>query len=174
MAGVSMRIDVEDREVRAALGRLLRAGEDMSEALDAIGSGLEANIVDRFETGRGPGGRPWKPSIRVKKTGGQTLVDSGAAGLMGSITRDVGPRHVTVGTNKIYAAIHQFGGTIRAKAGGRLKFFIPGVGFRSPRQVAIPPRPFLGIDDADRAVVADELPKFLRRRWGGAGTGAAA
>jgi phage virion morphogenesis protein len=167
-----MRIDVEDREVRAALGRLVRAGEDMSEAMDAIGSGLEANVIDRFETGRGPGGRPWKPSIRARLAGGQTLVDSGR--LRGSITYRAGPRHVEVGTNVLYAAIHQFGGTIRAKAGGRLRFKIPGVGFRSPREVTIPPRPFLGIDDADRAVVDDMLGIFVRRRWGGAGAGARA
>lgn len=50
---------------------------------------------------------------------------------------------VRVGTNLEYAAIHEFGGVIRAKGGGKLTFEVePGV-WRSVRQVTIPARPYL-------------------------------
>lgn len=46
----------------------------------------------------------------------------------------------TVGTSVIYAAVHEFGALIRAKRVPYLKFNIPGVGWRSAKQVRIPAR----------------------------------
>lgn len=46
----------------------------------------------------------------------------------------------TVGTSVIYAAVHEFGATIRAKRAKYLRFKIPGIGFRSVKQVRIPAR----------------------------------
>jgi phage gpG-like protein len=48
---------------------------------------------------------------------------------------------VTIGSDRPYAAIHQFGGIIRPKSGGRLKFQVNGQWF-SAKQVTIPARPF--------------------------------
>jgi len=66
--------------------------------------------------------------------------------LRGSLTKRVtvsGGRVVAqVGTNVKYAAIHEYGGTIEAKGGGRLHFVIGGVHY-SPKSVKIPERPFL-------------------------------
>jgi len=49
----------------------------------------------------------------------------------------------SIGTNVVYARIHERGGIIRAKNQEFLTFNIPGVGFRKARSVTIPPRPFL-------------------------------
>lgn len=46
----------------------------------------------------------------------------------------------SVGTNLIYAPVHEFGAIIRAKRVKYLKFFIPGVGWRQKKQVTIPAR----------------------------------
>jgi len=47
-----------------------------------------------------------------------------------------------VGASAIYAAIHEFGGTITARASDYLKFSVGG-NFVSVKQVIIPPRPYL-------------------------------
>lgn len=66
--------------------------------------------------------------------------------LKNSIHRVAGRDQVEVGSNLVYARIHQFGG--QAGRG---------------RKVTIPPRPFLGIDDGDRTMILD----ILRRHVGG-------
>jgi len=72
---------------------------------------LLSSTRQRFRTGFGPDNTKWTPSQRSLKEGGQTLRDTGD--LLGSITGDFGEHFAAVGTNKLKAAIHQFGGTIK-------------------------------------------------------------
>ena len=75
-----------------------------------------------------------------------------------------------VGTNVVYAAIHQFGGIIpphiiRARRARALR--IPGIGFR--RAVhhpggTIPARPYLGLSDTDERVIQDLTEDWLRKK----------
>lgn len=155
-----IRIGIDDEAVAGALDRLLAAGSDLTPAMDAIGGALVLSTEERFEFERAPGGSPWPPSIRALVTGGKTLTDSGRLG--DSITHDAGRDSVRVGTNVRYAAVHQFGATISAKAAPLLVFRIPGLGLRRKKSVRIPARPFLGIDDDDRGRIADELTDYLR------------
>ncbi len=71
----------------------------------------------KINGGIGPANAPL--TVAVKKNS-KTLRDSGA--LMASIARSFSPNEASVGTNKSYAKIHQFGGTIKAK---RTWLFIP-------------------------------------------------
>lgn len=157
-SGPGFQVEIDDAQVRGILDRLVAAAEDLSPAMDRIGSMLVSSVLHRFETGQGPAGVPWKPSIRARVQGGQTLIDSGR--LRASITYIPGPSSVEVGTNAIYAAIHQFGGTIHAKSAPHLTFKIGGR-FVSKDHVTIPPRPFLGIDEGDRAEIANILRDHL-------------
>lgn len=159
MAGVAIRIDFDDEDVRRALAGLKDAAADLEPAMDEIGGYLTAATQRRFERGAGPDGKAWPPSIRARATGGRTLLDSGR--LANSITWRAGRNSVEVGTNVIYAAIHQLGGTIRAKTEKGLTFRIPGVGFRRKASVTIPARPFLGVDRGDRREIADILRDHL-------------
>lgn len=115
-------------------------------------------VSESFEQGVDPYGRPWLPSGR----GGQTLRDTGR--LLSSIA----PSGVTVegfrlSTNVKYAAIHNYGGIIRAKTPKGLVFrlrvgttFVGAKGQRLQRrrglfrwvrvmQVRIPRRTFIPI-----------------------------
>ncbi|BEQ14500.1 phage virion morphogenesis protein [Desulfoferula mesophila] len=67
------------------------------------------------------------------------------ASILPLITRDT-PDRVTaeVGTNVEYARIHELGGTIKPNRAEWLRFNIPGVGWRSAKEVRIPARPFMG------------------------------
>lgn len=64
--------------------------------------------------------------------------------LKGSIHQVAGRDQVEVGSNLIYARIHQEGG----KAGRGHK-------------VTIPPRPFLGLDDGDTNMIVEKLQAYL-------------
>ena len=66
----------------------------------------------------------------------------GSPGLRGSITTDVAYPYASVGSNIVYAAIHEFGGTIVPKSAPALVFKIGDQWVRTQR-VTIPPRPYL-------------------------------
>lgn len=145
-------ISVEGQaQIERVLAGLLKRFGNLKPLMERFGIVLEAGTIERFDTGRGPDGTPWLPSLRARTTGGKTLVDRGI--LRQSIRSIAGDDRVEIGSNIIYARIHQEGGTIAAKGDGRLKFRLPGIGWRSPHQVIIPARPFLGISADDR----DEL-----------------
>jgi phage virion morphogenesis protein len=117
MAG-ELRVDVKDEAVLQALERLrlgLPFSGDMSPAMRDMARVLKTGALLRFRTGKAPDGTKWKDSRRVAQGGGQTL--SLTRRLRNSITTSFDRTSATVGTNAVYAAIHQFGGVIRAKKG---------------------------------------------------------
>jgi phage gpG-like protein len=87
----------------------------MSPATRSMARVLKTGAQLRFRSMRGPDGTPWKSSHRASQEGGQTL--SLSRHLRTSIDSAYDRNSATVGTNVAYAAIHQFGGVIRAKKG---------------------------------------------------------
>ena len=90
----------------------------------------------------GDAAMPWRPSQRAIEDGGLTLTDTGH--LRQSITAASDATSAIIGTNLVYAAIHQNGGTIRAKgaaAGGKKALKTP---FGPRGSVTMPARPFVG------------------------------
>ena len=148
---VSQRIgvEIEGAALNAKLTRMAAALANPSAALDQIGRYLVASTLRRFERERAPDGSPWLKSARAIAEGGKTLTDTGR--LRGSIAHTVteGGRAVEVGSHVLYAAIHQFGG--RAGRG---------------RKVRLPARPYLGIDERDRA----NILRIVAQAIGRAGT----
>lgn len=145
----AFRLDTKGgHEIELRLGALVAAFGDLTPLTERFGVYLESATIDRFDTETAPDGSRWLPSIRVKKEGGKTLTDS--AQLRSSVTSNAGSSQVEVGTNKIYAGVHQFGATIRAKSAAGLRFQLPGgLGFRRVMEVEIPARPFLGLAGED-------------------------
>lgn len=125
MCGLQIRIDTKDLAAAGtALQEMLRRMHSPAPMLDDIGDMLANSTRHRFETGRGPDAQPWKPSRRAQVQGGRT--PAGQGDLRDSITHEVGASSVAIGSNRIYAAIHQGGGTPTAKAGGALRFQAAG------------------------------------------------
>jgi phage virion morphogenesis protein len=150
MTGI--RVTVTGAE--AALGTLQRAVEATANPLalyDEIGASLVVSTQMRFEREISPEGTAWPPSMRAVIEGGRTLTDT--ARLLQSITHIASDSGVEVGTNVLYAAIHQFGGTIQAKTDKGLVFRGAAGQWVRKRQVTIPPRPFVGLDDDDEAEI---------------------
>ena len=148
MAGASITITIDDKDLRQALARL--AALDLRPAWKNVGLHLVQSTHDRFEAGRAPDGSPWKPlspRTLVRKKGSGILRELAMqGGLMGSITYAVGDKELAVGTNKVYGRIHQLGG--KTGKGGR---------------VTMPARPYLGISDADRTEIAAVFEDFIKR-----------
>lgn len=145
MAGA--RIELRGQtEALAAVETALARLDDPAPMWRDMGLSLVASTQRRFETGMAPDGSPWPPSIRALFEGGKTLVKS--ARLMQSIAFELLPNGVMVGTNVLYAAIHQLGGVIRGLT-GKLRFRLANGRFVTVDKVTIPARPFLGLDDED-------------------------
>lgn len=172
-----VRIDLDDQGIAAALARLnlLTAGK-ARPAMAEIGRVLKASTQLRFRAQQGPDGQAWIPSNRASIESGQTLRLSGR--LRNSITFQVGEREVVVGTNVVYAAVHQFGrreiATVQehtrrvTQAFGRKLNFPVFATVRAHARLAFTPRrPFLGFSQEDRADILDLLSEHLRRLAGG-------
>ncbi|MGD9767967.1 MAG: phage virion morphogenesis protein [Pseudolabrys sp.] len=178
MAGAGIRIPGQGEAVDTLKGIVARLTNPRG-LFENIGASLVTSTQRRFETGKGPDGSPWPPSLRVLAHGGKTLVLS--ARLLQSITYQASATMVEVGTNVVYAAIHQLGGMIRQAArqasvhfktdkrsGKRLQ------GFRKaskaeehrsvnigPRVVKMPRRPFVGLDDDDQREIVRITEDFV-------------
>ena len=150
--------EVSGESLSGLVGKL----EDREPLMAGLAGYLESSTLRRFERQAGPGGHPWKPSIRARLSGGMTLRLSG--GLMGSITSAHTNDQIEVGSNKIYAALMHFGGVIRAKGAGFLRMFVAGVGWRRPKEVTIPGRPYLGVDDDDQVEFGEIIRDYLQGR----------
>jgi len=151
-------------EVVRTLGEAAGRMEHAAPMYDLIGAMLVTSTQDRFERETDPTGNPWPMSIRVQLEGGRTLTDSGH--LRNSLTHEADDEGVAVGTNVAYALIHQLGGVIRARAGKALHFFVGGAEV-FVRQVTIPARPFLGLDDADDKAMLEIAGDYVLEPFGG-------
>lgn len=176
MSGVRIELTGTEKSL-AALAAYASRAENARGMWENIGASLVTSATRRFETGIGPDGSPWPPSIRALAEGGKTLVLS--ARLMRSNTYIATDRGVEVGTNVVYAAIHQLGGEIHIparnqqihfktnKRTGRTRFSKAKRATSSQtvsigaHTVTMPARPWLGIDDNDGREVIRIAEEFV-------------
>jgi len=156
---MKLALAFDDAPLAQALKGLATRAENLSPLMADLAGYLETRADERFETETGPGGGAWPPSLRAKLTGGKTLTDK--AQLRGSIVSQSDASSAEVGTNVIYAAIHQFGGTIKAKNVPQLAFRLASGAFVKTSQVNIPARPFLGFDEEDSGEILALSAKYL-------------
>jgi phage virion morphogenesis protein len=142
MAGTSIQVEVTGdlNRFQEKLGRLVRL--NFTDLHRQVGHAVLNSTLQRFKDGVDPDGKPWPKSQRVLgkkrgrkgRKGTKTLIDTGR--LRSSLTVAATADEAVVGTNTIYARIHQYGGKT-----GR------------GRAVKMPARPYLGLNDDDRAVI---------------------
>jgi len=142
-----MRFTFDDGPLTSAIAALRERGEDLGHPLRDIGEDMREVAQRSFQRGASPEGKAWKPSWRATNEGGTTLVKSGTLRDYITYLVDAAGAAVEVGSNTLYARIHQLGATIRAK-GKALRFQL---GDRTifARSVTIPPRPFIGASPTD-------------------------
>lgn len=166
MTGARITYTLNDDAYRAALTKL--GGVLHTGVLKTIGVALVETTQHRFETQTEPLGARWaplNPAYAAIKRGPGILRASGL--LQRLITSEVRGHTVTVGSNRVYAAIHQFGGVITPKNGKALAFRMGGSKKGKPnlvlaKSVRIPARPYLGFGPADQRAVMDVLDSAIR------------
>jgi phage gpG-like protein len=136
---ISVTIKTNFRDIEAITGAL----KDLSGVRSAIEGITGASVRRNFEEG----GRPqrWKPSLRVQKHGGMTLVQSGS--LRDSVRTYFHQKALTLSSSLPYSGIHHRGG----RAGRDLKSTIPA-------------RPFLMIQPEDETAIVKVVNDFLSRK----------
>lgn len=161
MAG-RYQFDLDDLQVISAFDYAATASEDLFKLMDAIGRVLVNGAVERIGvTNVDPDGVAWPESLRVKEHGGKTLHDSGR--LMRSITSAPESRQVMVGSNLIYAGVHQTGATIRAKTAGGLHFTLANGEAVTVGSVTIPRRSYLGVSRGEVETISGITVDFFER-----------
>jgi len=149
MAGIGLSIKVDDKIIRRVFAGLEQRGQNLEPLLDHIGASLVTSTQDRFEAERGPDGKKWKPwstayAKRRRARDGKAKILTLDDYLSGSITHNASSDQVEVGSNMVYARIHQEGG----QAGRNLA-------------ATIPARPFLGIDSDDEREIEASVQDYL-------------
>jgi phage virion morphogenesis protein len=137
---MQIHVSIQDSDILELLERLHGRVGNLTPAMRAIGETVRTSVERNFEAQGRPG--KWLPSQRVRKTGGQTLSLTGR--LRRSFSVKATGSRVSVGTNVVYAAIHQMGG----KAGRCGK-------------VTIPARPFLMVQDEDWREIERQLAEYI-------------
>lgn len=176
-----IRIEIDDRAVIGALSELVRRVADPRPALADIGEYLVASTRRRFGEGRSPDGTPWAPNspvtimrylsrfggTRRRRGGGLTKKGASMAAakkpligetrrLSSEVAYQLIPSGVEVGSSLVYAAVQQLGA--RKGEFGRTRRGAP-IPWGD-----IPPRPFLGVSEADRAAILAILAGYLGER----------
>lgn len=155
-----IKMDVDTAVALDYVQRKLKQLEDPVDLLKRFGTYLVNSTKARFTSQVGPDGKRWRPSIRAREQGGQTLRDKG--NLYNSISYNIIGKDVEWGSNLTYAITHQEGRTIKAKNAPYLAFMI-GNRFVKKKEVTVPARPFLGVNSKDATELENITRRFLQR-----------
>jgi phage virion morphogenesis protein len=160
MAGVGVTPDFSEISAAAAkVGAMAEAGADARPLMADIGASLLVSTQSRFERQRDPEGHAWpelapatlfargkkgKTKKKRKAVIANAKILRDTARLFRSLTYQASNTATEVGSNVIYARIHQDGG----KAG-------------RGRNVDIPQREYLGLSDDDKAMMERKTDAWL-------------
>lgn len=172
MSGARIGFTLDDKAFAASVTKL--SGGLKTGVLRAIGVALVEVVNQRFESGTDPFGQKWHALLpayaQIKKGPG---ILRASLMLQRSVTFATSPGQVTVGSNRIYAAVHQFGATIKPVNAKALAFRLgaPSTGPRGGKKtsifivraksVTIPQRPYLGFGPNDQRAVMETMAVFI-------------
>lgn len=163
MTGVRLVARFEVDRVQAAITQLEGLGRNSAPMMWAIGVAMVRNTGNRMDGSVDATGAAWAPLLPAYaaiKRGPGILRES--LGLQRSLTFEAANGAVLWGSDKIYAAVHQFGGVITVKNAKFLRFKLAG-GWVSRKSVKIPARPYLGIDATDERDIIEVVDGFYER-----------
>lgn len=190
-----IKISISDEALRAALGRLIASLADTTPTMRDLSEIMIDASARAFDKTADPAtGTPWQPLSasrqRQRAHKGRSIANMLQDGglLVGSIARpsgpgavrEIGPDHALVGTDVSYAAIHQFGGTIKREAAPmtvRLRKRKGRTLFAENKHkrvrivdtehkaytITIPARPFIGVSQTDIQDMLDTITRNLQK-----------
>jgi phage virion morphogenesis protein len=130
-------VEIDDADAKAALAEAIKLGVNMTPITQAWAGVMAARVAHAFMSGQSPDGKAWAP---LKLRSGQPLRDTGHLAGKARTTRYDAVEAI-IGTNLLYAPVHQYGATIKAKNAPFLLFPTP-TGWAKRKSVKIPARPF--------------------------------
>lgn len=162
-----LRIEINDAEVSAALGRIAAALTDMTPVMQDIGEALVEETKQRFARGEDPDGAPWVPkspaTIDAYRARGDSVSFRPLIGPTRALSTTIhylaGADRVEVGSGRIQAAVMQAGAAKGAFGRTSRGSPIPWGN--------IPARPFIGLSATDRDNILDIVDEWLERAAGG-------
>ncbi len=173
-----IKIDVDDKQVIAAMERLAKAAANPRPALKAIGEALVTSTKARFQTSTAPDGSRWAPNSQAtylrdlgsakslhrkdgrinSKGAGKVMGKRPLIGETGNLSQQIHWRvdadALLVGSTMEYAATQQFGAEQGAFGRDKRNHPIPWGD--------IPARPFLGVSDQDASKIMSIVNEYLR------------
>ena len=158
-----IRVNIDLTEVQKRLMTLRHRLINTRPLMREIGDIMLDSTLQNFQAG----GRPkWVPSRAAEARQGQTLIRKGFnGGLLGSIHKAYGDNYAQVGTNKVYAAIHQVGGDIKRRQVAATSDFRPFDGrptkLRKYSVGRLQARPFFNLQPQDLANINTTVIKHL-------------
>ena len=133
MAGA--RIELDSSRAQATLGRMIGELQNPVPLYQQIIEYLRRVHEERFRAQRSPQGKPWEalsPAWQKRKHRNKDKILTFRGYLRDTLAGQYDAGGVEFGTNRVYGAIHQFGGWITHPRAGK---------------IYIPARPWLGTDD---------------------------
>jgi phage virion morphogenesis protein len=164
-------IVIDDSDIQEGLQRVLDAAGDLAPVLKNIGEYEAEETKDRFRDQLDPDGQPWEPLNALYKTTkkGPRILTGQTRSLSEIVWQLASQTSVEVGSNVVYARIHNEGGIIKPKSAAALVFSMGGQTFKV-KSVRIPRRTFLGINEEDRreieAIIRDHFEEAIARTGG--------
>ncbi|EMY6610571.1 phage virion morphogenesis protein [Vibrio parahaemolyticus] len=149
MAGVNYTLKFEEsQKLQRRFNQFIKQGTSLQPAFQDIGEMLLLSHDQRFRDQVSPDGEPWaplSPAYQAKKHKRQNDILTLNSILSGNLSYIATGSNLFFGTPTEYGAIHHFGGSEDMR----------------PANAAIPARPWLGVDDDDKAEIYDILSDFL-------------
>ena len=139
-----VRVTIKDQEINARLTRLALRANNLKPVFDQFGRYLLGRIRGYFRAETAPDGTPWAPlspryKARKRREGRDRGIGRYTLAMINGLAYNANGKRLTVGTTPDYAPAFQFG---------------------VPRRNQ-PARPFLGVTDADRAQLSEQISDYL-------------
>ncbi len=144
------RIDVDNAQVLQSLEKLAAANADFTPLMREVAGLLFDAVEENFAQQGRPRWQPLKASTVAKRGSSQPILQVSGQ-LAASLSQDHDATSAVVGTNKEYAATHQFGA---AKGSFAQKPTKSGASINIPWG-DIPARPFLALTEEDHAQLVE-------------------
>jgi phage virion morphogenesis protein len=161
MSAVKVEINVE--QLSNILNQTVQTLSNPKALFGEIGETLLEIHHIRFAQQQAPDGTPWQPlstwyQQSKKRNADKILTLDGH--LRGTLRCQATNDSVVFGSDRPYAAIHQFGGTITPKTGKALNVF-----GRPLKRVTIPARPWLGLSSNDEQRLIEIARNHLEKAF---------
>lgn len=169
MAGTTVTID--SSQFDSAIARVLAAANQLGPVLKNIGEYEASATRDRFQTETDPSGNRWRRlnDLYATTKRGSGILRGESRTLSEIVWQLAEGEAVEIGSNAIYARIHNQGGTIVPKSASALVFSMGGRTFKV-KSVTIPQRQFLGFSSADMEEIAGIIEDHFAMAVSGGGS----